>query len=231
MSPTSTPVHSGPRFINPGDHPVHVRDPQGHQRVVRPFRELATFSWRTEADCICVGEHYASFPGLLTPFPEPEQKPAPVAQAAAAPAAGADAGLQAGAGRYKATGDVVRPDGSIKTDGVAAPAADAPGAVDPAADSVEGDDAESGSEAEPDAPEGQDDVQPDRPLEDVPGVSKILAKQLRSAGYATALSLAEAQDEKALAKLGKVKGVKDASALVEAAQTLLGWEEVADDES
>jgi hypothetical protein len=225
----STPVPSDPRFINPGDHPVNVRDPQGHQRVVRPFRELTAFSWRTEQDCICVGQHYASFPGLLIPFPETEQKPEP-AQADPAPAAGADAGLQAGTGRYKATGDVLRPDGTIKKDGEAQAAADVPGAGDPAADPAAGEN-ESSGDAEPDAPEGQDDVQPDRPLEDVPGVSKILAKQLRAAGYATALSLAEAQDQKALAKLGKVKGVKDASALVDAAQTLLGWEEVADEEA
>jgi hypothetical protein len=220
---------SDPRFINPGDHPVNVRDPHGHQRVVRPFRELASFSWRTEQDCICVGQHYASFPGLLIPFPESEQKLAPV-QADPAPAAGADAGLTAGTGRYKATGDVLRPDGTIKKDGEAAAAPDVPGAGDPAADPAEGDD-EGGGDAEPDAPAGQDDVQQDRPLEDVPGVSKLLAKQLRAAGYETAHALAEAQDKNALAKLGKVKGVKDASALVEAAQTLLGWEEVADDES
>lgn len=225
----STPASSVPRFINPGDHPINVRDPEGHQRVVRPFRELAAFSWRTEQDCICVGQHYASFPGLLIPFPEPEQKPAPV-QADPVAAAGANAGLTAGTGRYKATGDVLRPDGTIKKDGEAEAAPDASGAGDAAADPVEGDD-ESGDDAEPDAPESQDDIQQDRPLEDVPGVSKILAKQLRAAGYATALSLAEAQDQKALTKLGKVKGVKDASALVEAAQTLLGWEEVADDES
>lgn len=225
----ATPVSSDPRFINPGDHPVHVRDPQGHQRVVRPYRELTAFSWRTEQDCVCVGQHYANFPGLLIPFPEPEQKPAP-APADPAAAAGAHAGLTAGAGRYKATGDVLRPDGTIKKDGEAEPAEDASGAGDSAAEPAEGDD-DVGDGADPDASDSQDDVQQDRPLEDVPGVTKILAKQLRAAGYATALSLAEAQDQKALTKLGKVKGVKDASALVDAAQTLLGWEEVVDDES
>jgi hypothetical protein len=230
MSLQSTPVHSGPRFINPGDHPVNVRDPQGHQRVVRPFRELTAFSWRTEDDCVCVGEHYASFPGILVPFPEPEQKPAPAAQADPAAAAGADVGLQAGAGRYKATGDVLSPDGTIKKDGDAASAADAPGAGDPAADPAEGRDESEGG-ADPDAPESQDDIQQDRPLEDVPGVSRALAKQLRAAGYDSAFALANVQDEKALAKLGKVKGVKDAEALVDAAQTLLGWEEVSDDNS
>jgi len=210
-----------PRFINPGDQPVHVRDPQGHTRVVRPFRELAVFGWRKPEDCICVGAHYANFPGLLAPFPEPEQAPAPVAQAAREPQAGAELATTAPTGRYRATGDVVRPDGTVKTDSPRPAGQDRVGATAEPSEPVEADD-EPGEEAG-DGHEG--DEQQDRPLEDVPGVNKVLASALRKAGYRTAVALADCQDDAALAKLGKVRGVRDARALAEAAQDLLGWVE------
>jgi hypothetical protein len=213
-----------PKFVNLDSQPITVRDPSGHMRIVRPFRELAVFHWRTEEDCVCVGQHYAKFPGLLSPFPEPEQKAAQPVQAAAG---GAGVAAAAQTGRYKATGDVLRPDGSIKKDAEARD--DAAGSqVDAGRD--EEVDGEDGNESEDAAEGGEEDEQQDRPLEDVPGVSKALAVALRKAGYASAVALANVQDEKSLAKLSKVKGVKDAGTLVDAAQTLLGWEEVTEED-
>lgn len=213
-----------PKFVNLDSHPITVRDPQGHQRTVRPFRELAAFHWRTEEDCVCVGAHYAKFPGLLSPFPEPEQQAAQPAQAVVG---GAGLAAAAQTGRYKATGDVLRPDGSIKKD--AQDRDDAAGAQRDA-EPDEAVDGEDGNESEDPASSDEEDEQQDRPLEDVPGVSKVLAAALRKAGYASAVALANVQDEKSLAKLGKVKGVRDPGTLVDAAQTLLGWEEVTEDD-
>lgn len=215
-----------PKFVNLDSHPVMVRDPQGHARTVRPFRELAAFHWRTEEDCVCVGAHYAKFPGLLSPFPEPEQAAAPAAQAAPE-AGGAGLSAQAATGRYKATGDVLRPDGSIKQDN---PDRDDAAGAERDADVDEAVDGEERDEPQDDPEVDAEDEQQDRPLEDVQGVSKPLATALRKAGFKTAAALAGCQDEKSLAKLGKVKGVRDAADLVEAAQTLLGWEEVTDEE-
>lgn len=228
-----TPTTPEPRFVNLAAHPVQVRDAAGHEHTVRPFRELAAYHWRKDVDCICVGQHYAKFQGLLAPFPEPEQPAAPPAQADPV-GAGLGIGAAASTGTYKATGDVLRPDGTVKKDdqdtGASASAEAAgdsepvdPEPVDEVGDAQAADEQEAG---ESDA----SDVDEDRPLEDVPGVTKALAAALRKAGYKTAVDLANCQTPVRLTKLGKVKGVKDADALAAAAQDLLGWEDVEDDE-
>lgn len=209
-----------PRFINPSNNPVRVRDPQGNVRLVRPYRELAAFSWRKEEDCIAVGAHYANFPGLLAPFPEPEQA-APAAQAVQA---GAQAGVAAVApkGRFRGTGDVVRPDGSVKNEGdqdtATAPDPDAADGTEDERDELDGGE----GDAEPEHDLADDDE--DRPLEDLPGMTAVLAAALRAAGYETVLSLADCQTKTKLKKLGKVSGVDDAQALVDAAHKLLDWD-------
>lgn len=216
---------SEPRFINTSSHPVYVNDPNGHQVIVRPYRELTQFHWRKEEECVMVGAHYANFPGLLEPFPAESvvaAPPAPVVDVPQGVDASAGVGAQASPGRYKATGDVLRPDGSIKKDG------------EDLADSVAVEGQDDGKQDEPavDDADGQDDHQDDepdddedRPLEDVPGVTKKLASALRKAGYASALKLAECQTKPRLKKLAAVPGVVDATKLAEAAQDLLGWVE------
>lgn len=208
------------RFVNLGIHPIQVRDADGHGRTVRPFRELQAFHWRKEEDCVCEGAHYAKFPGLLSPFPDDADSDKPSAPAVAAKAL---------PGRFKGTGDVLRPDGTVKKDVVdpttaVPPAPSAP--VDPVSEPVVKADDTADEDAD-DEVVGEDgeDIDEDRPLEDVPGVTPALAAALTTAGFTSALKLAECQSASRLKKLGKVKGVKNAGELADAAQTLLGWEE------
>lgn len=169
-----------------------------------------------------VGAHYANFPGLLEPFPDDAQvvvPPAPVASPVEPPEEPVDnpsgVAAQASPGRYKATGDVLRPDGTIKKDGDDAPSP-SPGGDQPEEPQAEPEVARDGDEEDDDE---------DRPLEDIPGVSKKLASALRKAGYASAYAVANCQTKAKLKKLGSVSGVEDAAKLAEAAQDLLGWVE------
>ncbi len=192
------------KFINQNPHPVNVTRPDGSPRVVRPFRELQAFGWRTAEDCICEGPHYARFPGLLEPFREPDDanpQASPAAPAVTAVAGDAVVGSPALSGRFRASGDVVRPDGSVRKD------------------APEGNVATPGPDADADG-DGQDDDF-DAPLENVRGVGPKVADALRANGYKTARDLARVEGDDAMAALAAVPFVRNCRLLVESARQLL----------
>lgn len=202
-----------PRFVNLGDQPVYVNHRDGHQIVVRPFREM-TFDWRKPEDCICVGEHYRQFVGILVPHPEDAKsatKTEPAVPVATAGVAGVAA--KAAGGRYRITGDVVGADGKVKTDDPPPTPADG--------EPVDSDDDQEEA-VEPEAAGENDDE--DRPLEDVPSVTKALAKKLITAGFKSADALAQCQTATKVKKLAKAVGDKDlAEKIIGEAQDLLGY--------
>lgn len=188
------------KFINQNPFPVNVTRPDGKTRIVRPYRELQAFSWRTPEDCICEGAHYAKFPGLLEPFRDPADS-APAATPTGENVGGSVVGAAAVKGRFTGTGDVISPGGAIKKD---APVGDQPPA---------------GAAADADG-DGQDDIL-DAALEDVPGVGPKTADALRANGYATARSLAVVEGDDGLAALAAVPFVRNVRQLIEAARNLL----------
>lgn len=219
-----------PRFINPHDRLIYVNRPDGHQIVVRPFRELGVLVGRQEKDCVVEGEHYRQF-SQLAPFPEPE----PVA--ASEGEGGSDLAAMAGKGGFSGSGDVIAPDGTVRSDAdgedpdgeVVEPDAEVEDA-DPASvidDEVEDDDG--------DAEDEDDAVDDDADLEDVDGVGPKLAEQLRAIGVETASDLAEKQDDGDAQELADacdgIKGAAHAERLILAAQTLLGYEDADEDDT
>tara|TARA_R100001086_G_scaffold226546_1_gene145226 strand:+ start:2266 stop:2922 length:657 start_codon:yes stop_codon:yes gene_type:complete len=213
-----------PRFVNNTSHPVYIRDPNGHQRVVRPFRELGVIIGRKEEDCVCYGEHYGNFPGLLEPFPGSEPDPSAGA-AVANPMDPNDPSIAARAQQhaFHAAGDVISPSGEVKR---------STGDEDPETegedDGLTGDeviDVEVDDDLEDDA---DADYPEDAELVDVKMIGDRLAANLQSIGIGSAAALAAMQDDEDLEKLRQVDGVrnlKHARQLVEHAQTLLGWTE------
>lgn len=216
-----------PRFINPHDYVVYVNRPDGHQIVVRPFRELGVLVGRQEKDCVVVGEHYRQF-GQLAPFPEPE----PVASSEGE--GGSDLAAMAGQGGFRGTGDVISPDGTVRTD------ADGEGeggeVVEPDAE-VEDEDPAAVTEEDDEVEDEEDEegVPDDADLEDVDGVGPKLAEQLKEFGLESAAGLAELQEDDDPQKLADacdgIKGAAHAERLILAAQTLLGYEEDGEDET
>lgn len=197
-----------PRFVNLGTMPVNVTTEQGSQRTVRPFRELQAMPWRTEQDCICVGNHYRNFPGLLEPFPGDETQPTP-------------SGVQAQASsfRFRLSGEVIRASEAIVE---AADAADAA-----AASTSDAEVAASEPVAQADTPVKSDESPEQDKLEYVAGMTAELAASLRDHGYATIAQLADCQSAAELRELAQVPGVKTvkfATKLAESAQDFLGWE-------
>jgi len=195
-----------PRYVNPGSQPVYVRDENGRERVVRPFRELPVMPWRTEEDCICVGTHYAKFVGLLDRFPgERDEAPTPAVSA------------QAARGVFRLTGEVRAADGTVKSV-----------ASEPIADGITSLDAvEAAPQLAPAAGETVESDADNDDLEDIPGVTPEIAKALRDNGYATASLIADCQSQAELRELAQVPGVKTVKAatkLAESAQAMLGWE-------
>lgn len=195
-----------PRYVNPGSQPVYVRDENGRERVVRPFREMQVMPWRTDDDCICVGEHYSKFPGLLDRFPgEHDEATTPVVSA------------QASRGRFRLTGEVRAADGTVKS-------------VDsePIADGITPLDAVAATpESLPPAVENDGPTEDDDDLEEIPGMTPEVADALRKAGYTSASRVADCQSPAELRELAQVPGVKTVKAatkLAESAQAMLGWE-------
>lgn len=205
-----------PRFINPHDRVVYVNRPDGHQIVVRPFRELGVIVGRQEKDCVMEGEHYRQF-GQLIPFPED----APSEEAPAVD--GGDVDSVASPGRFGGKGDVISPDGTVKTETQGDGSEEPP---EPDVD-VNEDDLE---ETEDDDGE---DIDP-TPLEDVDGVGPKVASQLREVGIETANDLADKQEEHEPGEIADacpgIRNAAHATQLIEAAQELLGYEDGEDED-
>lgn len=240
---TETTETAEPRFINNSAKLVYVQNPDGHDRVVRPFRELGIVAGRLESDCVVVGEHFRRFGGLLEPFPVADT-PAAIPAETKDPMDPNDRGVAARAmasGQFAAEGEVVGADGKVKydipehdpehpnhdpdfvpepVDDAVAVDPDAPVAATDPVDVVE-------PEVEEEETEAEEEIE-DQPLDKVTGIGAKLAGNLAAVGIKTAAALADQQDEAQQAALVEVPGVRNAdhaAELVANAQELLGWED------
>ena len=214
-----TEQSSEPRFINPHERIVYVNRPDGHQIVVRPYRELGVIAGRSEKDCVVVGEHYRQF-GQLIPFPDPVEVEEEEGDVAPPGVGGISAGAQNG--RFHGQGDVIAPDGTVRR-------------PEPSGDEGAGAGGEGDSESDSSETDAtSDDDVTDAPLTDVPGIGEKLADQLIEFGIPTAAALADLQGENDPTTLAdNISGIRNAthaSKLIEAAQDTLGYEDVDADE-